>query len=394
MTIKTVIQDDRYQRCGPLNCVTTGQYWRKIQNGPNGTPGHFFDEFHEYNMEFYNFQTSNGSWWPLADPSLVRVTSVDPVSIVGRAWDSNDDLKLLSKLKEAYDGHDWNGGAMAGEMGKTVDLLAGRARQLAGIASALKRGRPDRALKILRGKPPTRESVTRMADAQRRVGRNAYRRRFRDRNADPEHARLTDTWLEAQYGVLPLISDTFALSEAIAVYGKPRKSRLIVRHAIDRKVVIGSNLAGSGSAQYSKQIIAYVEPVENTWPVAMGLADPASILWELVPFSFVVDWFIPVGTYLEAANIAARAKGTFITTIRERHSASGSGWRDGYTSPSGFGESTPTQFFSRKVAINRTVSTQLSAKLPVFRNPLSFGGAGTRLANAIALVVGAFSKRG
>lgn len=394
MTVKTVIKDDRYQRCGPLNCVTTGQFWRKVQSGSNGTPGHYFDEFHEYSMEFYNFQTSDGSWWPLADPSLVRVTSVDPVNIQGRPWDNNDENKLLSKLKEAYDGHDWNGGAMAGEMGKTVDSLAGRARQLAGIANALKRGRPDRALKILRGKPPTRRSVDRMADAQRRVGRNAYRRRFRDRNADPESARLSDTWLEGQYGILPLVGDCFALSEAIAAYGKPRKKRLSVRHNIDRTVVIGSNLAGSGKAQYGKQIIAYVEPAENTWPVTMGLADPASVLWELVPFSFVVDWFLPVGTYLEAANIAARARGTFITTVRDRHWAVGGGWRDGYTSPSGYAESAPTQFFSRRVSINRTITTQLSAKLPTFRNPLSYNGAGTKIANAIALVAGAFSKRG
>lgn len=31
---------------------------------------------------------------------------------------------------------------------------------------------------------------------------------------------------------------------------------------------------------------------------ALGFTNPASIAWELVPFSFVVDWFIPVGNFL------------------------------------------------------------------------------------------------
>lgn len=30
----------------------------------------------------------------------------------------------------------------------------------------------------------------------------------------------------------------------------------------------------------------------------LGLLNPAAIAWELVPFSFVLDWFIPVGTWI------------------------------------------------------------------------------------------------
>lgn len=29
----------------------------------------------------------------------------------------------------------------------------------------------------------------------------------------------------------------------------------------------------------------------------LGLTNPAQLAWELVPFSFVVDWFIPVGDF-------------------------------------------------------------------------------------------------
>jgi hypothetical protein len=31
-----------------------------------------------------------------------------------------------------------------------------------------------------------------------------------------------------------------------------------------------------------------------------GFTNPANVIWELVPFSFVVDWFIRIGDYLNA----------------------------------------------------------------------------------------------
>jgi hypothetical protein len=31
-----------------------------------------------------------------------------------------------------------------------------------------------------------------------------------------------------------------------------------------------------------------------------GFTNPINLLWELLPFSFVADWFLPIGNYLEA----------------------------------------------------------------------------------------------
>jgi hypothetical protein len=43
----------------------------------------------------------------------------------------------------------------------------------------------------------------------------------------------------------------------------------------------------------------------------LGLLNPASLVWELVPWSFVVDWFCPIGPVLNA--MTAPAGLTFVT---------------------------------------------------------------------------------
>lgn len=38
-------------------------------------------------------------------------------------------------------------------------------------------------------------------------------------------------------------------------------------------------------------------------PAKVGLTNPLSVAWELIPFSFVVDWFLPIGKYLDALDV-------------------------------------------------------------------------------------------
>jgi hypothetical protein len=41
-------------------------------------------------------------------------------------------------------------------------------------------------------------------------------------------------------------------------------------------------------------------------PARLGLLNPAEVIWELVPFSFVADWFLPIGDYLSALDAPMR----------------------------------------------------------------------------------------
>lgn len=70
------------------------------------------------------------------------------------------------------------------------------------------------------------------------------------------------------------------------------------------------------SHQESKRILALLTEV-NT-PALAGLQDPLSVAWELLPYSFVLDWFIPVGNYLQARALPQAISGQYIISYRRR----------------------------------------------------------------------------
>lgn len=74
---------------------------------------------------------------------------------------------------------------------------------------------------------------------------------------------------------------------SVVDYGKPRYSVYNV-HGWMTGVVIRGN-------------VKVIDPNLYKWN-AMGLVNPASIVWELIPFSFIVDWFANVGQCLAAWN--------------------------------------------------------------------------------------------
>jgi hypothetical protein len=124
----------------------------------------------------------------------------------------------------------------------------------------------------------------------------------------------------------------------------------------------------------------------------LGLLDPLSVAWELLPWSFVIDWFIPIGAYLDVLNGIPALKGRFLTTeVIRRVGIQGV---PGVKSP-WYTLGMPTyrsvimgvlarpSLYHKKVSITRTYSEELPIPLP---NP-HLGGAvhGRRLWNAIAL---------
>jgi len=117
--------------------------------------------------------------------------------------------------------------------------------------------------------------------------------------------RVSNNWLAFQYGVRPLVSDIVNSLE------------LLDRQLIEPPKVFktSANITGSwqtfsqagGTNKFHSQtkklrLTCYYTVDSSSLKTAssLGLTNPLSLAWELVPYSFVIDWFINIGDYLES----------------------------------------------------------------------------------------------
>jgi hypothetical protein len=138
----------------------------------------------------------------------------------------------------------------------------------------------------------------------------------------------SDSWLAWQYGIRPLISD---LEGAVKEYYKVRSVQPIIRtfSAMGRNDQRGGGTSTQVSPaasyttvwdQYARiRCSAEFEDSASAWDQTaqrVGLTDPLLLAWELIPYSFVVDWFINVGEFLQASGTFQGLKrvGISITT--------------------------------------------------------------------------------
>lgn len=120
------------------------------------------------------------------------------------------------------------------------------------------------------------------------------------------HKNATDTWFALKFGWLPFLSDVFNAHQTIQdAVNKPI-------HLREKAVFVAEHLATSsnnlckitrvGNATKGCQVgVSYrIEDRVLQQMSAVGLVNPLLVAWELVPMSFVIDWFMPVSSYLHA----------------------------------------------------------------------------------------------
>lgn len=221
--------------------------------------------------------------------------------VVSTDWSSNDDLNLIGKLRERIAGSDFNAGVVLAEGHKTLAMIAENATRIYKGISALKHGNLSAATAHLAGHVPKSK-------------------RPKSRRSTTAQSR----WLELQYGWLPLLQDVMSGAQFLA-HQLSVPIMQTVRVSREKKGSV--TWSGTAGWRYDKSEILSRSSIKATIAekdIAQlsGLTDPASVAWELVPYSFVVDWFIPIGAYLSARGLSQALTGTFVTskTYRERHS--------------------------------------------------------------------------
>lgn len=123
---------------------------------------------------------------------------------------------------------------------------------------------------------------------------------------------LAQQWLEYRYGFMQLYYDTMSYREAYGRIGKKRNKiiarRWNVRSSVPQLITKTSGLYYDQfytADRYRQDTFICGLIVDASMPEAetlepFGFGSPLSSLWEVVPFSFIVDWFIGVSDALAA----------------------------------------------------------------------------------------------
>lgn len=307
--------------------------------------------------------------------------------IIGDYDASSVDRRAVNKLLDNMKDQKINLAQAFAEREQTIQTLTSTAKTVAKALSSLKSGNFAGAAKALGIKPPKRGQ-----------------RRFNKEYANDVSNAMSDAWLSMQYGWKPLLQDVYGAAETLAqaslgpenrnaIYavasGSSRKD--LTSRKIDSRATSGTTgydstvyeCKGSYSVRYKVRYTRSSPPTSSL--AKLGILNPLALAWELTPYSFVVDWFFPIGNWLGGLDASAGLafesgfKTTLLKVEQETTQVTTITWNP------------PTRRYSetfdkenrKYVTMQRdTLSAFPFAPAPTFKNPLSF----SHMLSAMALL--------
>lgn len=187
---------------------------------------------------------------------------------------------------------------------KTVDMIANTAVRLSQLYRALRRGRNP----------------------------------FTGRNCNGNKA--AQLWLEHTYGWVPLLGDVHTamsgqLSEPPPFHLRKSRTQSVQHQIVASRSTHEVTQIVTGNHRVTIKADVHVDDPSVSFANSLGLTNPALLAWELLPYSFVVDWFLPIGPWLESVmalkGLHLSNKSTTIGTVtRVFVDARGVGSRTGF----------------------------------------------------------------
>lgn len=123
---------------------------------------------------------------------------------------------------------------------------------------------------------------------------------------------VASAWLGYRYGLMNTYYDLVSLVKGSGAAGKPRRVRYYARTTDSWSSGLITTRTASG--WYADEYLStrltrvteisagvYVKAELSDLSQTLGLNQPFSSIWELVPWSFAIDWFIDVGNRIKAA---------------------------------------------------------------------------------------------
>lgn len=205
----------------------------------------------------------------------------------------------IAKLQGDVSSSAGNAMVTLAEADKTAKMVANSATKIAKAIGSLRKGRLGDFMQNL-GMTTSGSEV------------RAYRNRWRRKAAQQSDMRqfAANSWLEYSYGWKPLLSDIYAqaqnLAEVLTQHHyeiHERRGSAKTRRVYDETIGTGLPIWMNKKTVIVESKVVYIvryripdggSSVANTF----GLVNPLEVAWELIPFSFVADWFIPIGNFL------------------------------------------------------------------------------------------------
>jgi len=178
------------------------------------------------------------------------------------------------------------------QIGQTFGLITQNASKIVKSVRQLKRGNIAEAARIL----------------------TAGRRVSKIRKGDPRPSKsLANNWLELQYGWKPLLMDiegtlkslsvmnTEGFVQTVTASGKAKSYSEVLLPAVNTSDTTGKARNSTLTETTCRIGLRFrmASPLRS-FLAQTGFTNPINLVWEILPFSFVADWFLPIGPYLEA----------------------------------------------------------------------------------------------
>lgn len=204
----------------------------------------------------------------------------------------------MNKVLEKVAGATWDVPTFTAELAETSKMIYGAAKSLAKGYAAVKKGNFLLAAKELGCRAPTRKEL-----------------KFLKNKGNPK-----DAWMGMRYGWMPTVYDVcdaaeFTASKLLPDEIQPQFFEHQMHHThVDAGFSVGPEWSfGIGDSAQCSWHITHTTSVRAYMRVKvasdrartmaqLGFADCRTTAWELLPLSFVVDWFVQVGDYLKLSS--------------------------------------------------------------------------------------------
>jgi hypothetical protein len=296
----------------------------------------------------------------------------DSIALENDLYDAELTNQALIKARLQLKGTKVNLGVAFAERNQTAKLLGDTAIRLAKSFNELRRGH--------------------VRNAMRQLGISSKAR-------EPRGSSVPNKWLELQYGWKPLLSDVYG--SAVALEEVPAHDWRVTVKATARseKTFQGTYApisdAGICTATGRNSVFTRLDALPGNEPLgslaSLGITNPLLIAWELVPFSFIIDWAFPIGNWLDSLDaLLGYESAYYSSSYLTRSEWVGKGVN--VDLGNGFGGYVDADYLETKKIVRLVRTASDSVPLPNFP-PIKDGRSLGHMANGLALLASVFGKR-